>query len=144
MDSNAMNKFEFLLGDWNLKSRIPKSIFSEAGSDTGIGSFKRALNDKYVFFEYSTKSGGEAKGIFAWDDKIKVYRYWWFENSGNYSAATCNFINDEVIAMNWHDSILVQTFVKDGPDKVILKMEYPSVKGGHELVLEVLFTRRDL
>ena len=144
MDSNAMNKFEFLLGDWNLESRIPKSIFSEAGSDTGIGSFKRALNDKYVFFEYSTKSGGEAKGIFAWDDKIKVYRYWWFENSGNYLAATCNFINDEVIAMNWHDSILVQTFVKDGPDKVILKMEYPSVKGGHELVLEVLFTRRDL
>ncbi len=144
MDSNAMNKFEFLLGDWNLESRIPKSIFSEAGSDTGIGSFKRALNDKYVFFEYSSKSGGEAKGIFAWDDKIKVYRYWWFENSGDYSAATCNFINDEVIAMNWHDSILVQTFVKDGPDKVILKMEYPSVKGGHELVLEVLFTRRDL
>jgi len=73
-----------------------------------------------------------------------VYRYWWFENSGNYSTATCNFINDEVIAMNWHDSILVQTFVKDGPDIVILKMEYPSVKGGHELVLEVLFTRRDL
>ena len=144
MDSNAMNKFEFLLGDWNLESRIPKSIFTEAGSDTGIGSFKRALNDKYVFFEYSSKSGGEAKGIFAWDDKIKVYRYWWFENSGNYLAATCNFINDEVIAMNWHDSILVQTFVKDGPDKVILKMEYPSVKGGHELVLEVLFTRRDL
>jgi len=139
-----MNKFEFLLGSWNLEYRIPKSILSEAGSDTGIGSFKRALNDKYVFFEYSTKSGGEAKGIFAWDDKIKVYRFWWFENSGNYSTATCNFINDEVIAMNWHDSLLVQTFVKDGPDKVILKMEYPSVKGGHEIVLEVLFTRRDL
>ena len=144
MDSNAMNKFEFLLGSWKLDYRIPKSIFSKAGSDTGIGSFIRALNDKYVFFEYSTKSGGEAKGIFAWDDKIKIYRYWWFENSGNYSTATCNFINDEVIAMNWHDSILVQTFVKDGPDKVILRMEYPSAKGGHELVLEVLFTRRDL
>jgi len=42
------------------------------------------------------------------------------------------------------NTILVQTFVKDGPDKVILKMEYPSVKGGYELVLEVLFTRRDL
>lgn len=139
-----MNKFEFLLGSWNLEYRIPNSILSEAGSDTGIGSFKRALNDKYIFFEYSTKSGGEAKGIFAWDDKIKVYRYWWFENSGNYSAATCNFINDEVIAINRHDSILVQTFVKDGQDKVILKMEYPSVKGGHELVLKVLFTRKNL
>ena len=144
MGTNAMKKFEFLLGSWNLEYRIPESIFNEEGSDTGIGSFKRALNDKYVFFEYSTQSGGEAKGIFAWDDKIKVYRYWWFENSGNYSEATCNFINDEVLAMNWHDSILVQTFVKKGPDKVTLKMEYPSVKGGHELVLEVLFTRRHL
>ena len=144
MDSNAMNKFEFLIGTWNLAYQIPNSVFSEAGSDTGIGSFKRMMNDKYVFFEYSTKSGGEAKGIFAWDDKIEVYRFWWFENSGNYSTATCNFINDEVIAMNWHDSILVQTFVKDGPDKVVLKMEYPSVKGGHDLVLEVLFTKQDL
>ena len=144
MGTNGMKNFEFLLGSWNLEYRIPKSILSEAGSDTGIGSFKRALNDKYVFFEYSTKSGGEAKGIFAWDGKIKVYRYWWFENSGNYSEATCNFINDEVLAMNWHDSILVQTFIKDGPDKVVLKMEYPSVKGRHELVLELLLTKRDV
>lgn len=144
MNSNPMNKFDFLLGSWHLEYRIPESIFSEAGSDTGIGVFKRVLNDKYITFEYSTKSGGEAKGIFAWDEKIKLYRYWWFENSGNYSEATCNFITDEVIAMNWHDSILVQTFVKDGPEKVILKMEYPAVIGGHEPVLEVLFTKRDL
>jgi hypothetical protein len=144
MAANPMDKFEFLLGDWHLEYRIPESKFSEAGSDTGMGSFKRTLNDKYVMFEYATDSGGEAKGIFAWDDKNKIYRYWWFENSGNYSTATCNFITDEVIAMNWHDSILVQTFVKDGPDRVILKMEYPSAKGGHEPVLEVVFTRRDL
>ena len=144
MESDAMDKFEFLLGTWNLESRIPKSIFSEAGSDTGIGTFKRALNDKYVLFEYSNISGDEAKGIFAWDDKIKMYKYWWFENYGNYSQATCNFISDEVLAMNWHDSIQVQTFVKADPDKIILQMEYPSVKGGHELVLEVEFTRKDL
>ncbi len=66
-----MDKFEFLLGNWNLEYRIPESVFSAAGSDSGTGSFKRALNDKYVFFEYSTKSGSEAKGIFAWDDKGK-------------------------------------------------------------------------
>jgi len=144
MDKNVMDKFEFLLGNWNLDSHIPKSIFSEEGSDTGTGSFKRALNDQYVTFEYSNESGTEAKGIFAWDEKIKLYRYWWFESSGNYSEATCNFINDDIIAMNWHDSLLVQTFVKDGPDKVILKMEYPSEKGGHEIVLEVVFTRSEL
>ena len=142
MDSDKMNKFDFLLGSWNLEYRIPKSIFSEPGSDTGIGTFKKALNDKYVIFEYSTKSGSEAKGIFAWDDKTKIYRYWWFENSGNFLTATCNFINDEIIAMNWHDTVLVQTFVKEGSDRVVLKMEYPSVKGGYDLVLEVLFTKK--
>jgi hypothetical protein len=143
MDSNVMNKFEFLLGNWTLEYRIPKSIFSEEGSDTGTGSFKKALNDKYVFFEYSTRSGSGATGIFAWDDKIKAYRYWWFENSGNFLTATCYFISDEILAMNWHDSLLVQTFVKEGPCKVILKMEYPAAKGGHEPVLEVMFTRKN-
>ncbi len=139
-----MNKFEFLLGSWDLEYRIPKSIFSEAGSDMGIGSFTRALNDKYVFFEYSTKSGGEAKGIFAWDEKIKIYRYWWFENSGSFQSATCNFINEGTIAMNWHDTLLVQTFTKESADRVVLKMEYPAEKGGYELVLEVILTRRHL
>ena len=142
MDSDAMKKFEFLLGDWNLEYQIPKSIFSEAGSDSGVGSFRRALNAKYVIFDYSTKTGGEAKGIFAWDDKLKVYRYWWFENSGNFSTATCNFINDEIIAMNWHDTLLVQTFVRESPDRVVLKMQHPAVQGGYELVLEVRFTKR--
>jgi hypothetical protein len=142
MESNAMNKFEFLLGSWDLEYRIPGSIFSEAGTDTGTGNFRKALHDKYVFFEYSTQSGSEAHGIFAWDDKAKVYRYWWFESSGNYLTATCNFIDDTILAMNWHDSILVQTFVKEGPDRVVLKMQYPVTKGGHEPVLEVIFTRR--
>ncbi len=137
-----MDKFEFLLGNWNLEYRIPESVFSAAGSDSGTGSFKRALNNKYVFFEYSTKSGSEAKGIFAWDDKAKIYRYWWFENSGNFLTATCNFISDEILAMNWHDSMLIQTFVKEGPDRVILKMQYPAVPKGYNLVLEVIFTRR--
>lgn len=142
MDTDAMNRFEFLLGEWKLEYKIPKSIFSELGSDLGIGSFKKILDGKYVSFEYSTESGSEAKGIFTWDDKVKVYRYWWFENSGNFLAATCNFINDQTLAMNWHDSLLTQTFYRDGADRVILKMQYPAEQGGYKLVLEVTFTRK--
>ena len=142
MNLDILDKFEFLLGDWNLEYRIPNSIFSDSGSDTGMGSFKKILSDNYVLFEYSTKSGGEAKGIFAWDDKVKIYRYWWFENSGNYQSATCNFIDDVTLAMNWHDTLLVQTFVKEAPDRVALKMQYPSVQGGYELVLEVIFSKK--
>jgi len=142
MHTDVMDKFGFLLGNWNLEYRIPKSIFSEAGSDSGAGSFKRALNGKYVFFDYSTKSGGEAHGIFAWDDKVKLYRYWWFENSGNFLTSTCDFVHEDTLNMNWHDTLLVQTFAKDGPDKVVLKMQYPAAKGGYESVLEVIFTRK--
>lgn len=142
MNPDILDKFEFLFGDWNLEYRIPKSKFSDSGSDTGFGSFKKILSDNYVLFEYSTKSGGEAKGIFAWDDKVKVYRYWWFENSGNFSSATCNFVNDVTLAMNWHDTLFVQTFVKESPDKVVLKMQHPSDQGEYELILEVIFTRK--
>jgi hypothetical protein len=142
MNSDKLEKFEFLVGDWNLEYRIPKSIFSDPGTDTGEGCFKKILKDNYVSFEYSTKSGGAAKGIFAWDEKINMYRYWWFENSGSFLNATCNFVNDTTLAMNWHDTLLVQTFIKEAADRVVLKMQHPAENGGYELVLEVNFTKR--
>ncbi len=136
-----LDKFEFLLGDWDLEYQIPKSFMSEAGRDTGIGSFTKILQEKYIQFEYSTNSGSEAKGIFAWDAKINMYRYWWFESSGNFLSATCNFINDSILAMNWHNSLLVQTFAKESSESVLLKMQHPS-EDGYDLLMEVIFTRR--
>ena len=141
MDTDIMNKFDFLLGDWNMEYRIPKSIFSEAGTDSGTGSFKKILDGKYVFFEYSTRSGGAANGIFAWDDKVKIYRYWWFENSGNFQAATCSFINDETLAMNWHDTVLIQSFTQTGSDEVLLDMGEPDAEGVYKSVLQVCMKR---
>ena len=141
MNPDNMEKFELLLGEWNLNYHIPKSFLSEAATETGTGTFKKILDGRYVQFDYSTQSGGKAKGIFAWDDKMKLYRYWWFENSGNFLSATCNFIAEGVLAMNWHDSVLYQTFVKESCDKVILNMQYPAAKGGHDSVMEVVFTR---
>jgi hypothetical protein len=142
MSSDNLEKFEFLIGDWNLEYRIPKSIFSDPGTDTGIGSFRKTLNDKYILFEYSTESGGEAKGIFASDEKIKMFRYWWFENSGNFSSATCNFVNGNTLAMNWHDTLLVQTFTKETSGRVVLQMKHPNEDGGYDLILKVIFTER--
>jgi hypothetical protein len=139
-----MKKFDFLLGNWNLKYRIPKSAFSEKASGSGTGVFKRALNDKYVTFDYSaelTAGAAEAHGIFAQDEKTKIYRYWWFEDSGAFMSATCNFVNDNTLFMNWHDTLLIQTFTKEDPDKVILRMEYPDDQGKFELVMEVVLTR---
>ena len=137
-----MEKFEFLLGDWNLEYRIPKSAFSEARSELGTGTIKRALNDRYVIFNYSTESSGEAIGIFVRDEKINAYRYWWFENSGNFLTATANFINDETLHLNWHDTLLIQTFTKESRDRVSLKMKHPEAQGKYELLMEVILTRK--
>ena len=140
-----MEKFNFLLGNWSLEYRIPKSDLHEASTGTGSGTFQRALDGKYVYFDYSTLINGEtgeAHAIFAWDEKAKIYRFWWFESSGNFSAATCNFIDDETLFLSWHDTLLIQTFKKTGPDEVILKMENPNAQGKYEPVLEVIFTRK--
>ncbi len=61
MIPDHLDKFEFLFGDWNMESRIPKSFFSNAGTDTTVGLFIKILNDSHVLFEYATKSGGVAK-----------------------------------------------------------------------------------
>ncbi len=140
-----MERFDFLLGDWDLEYRIPKSAVSEAATGTGAGTFKRALDDKYVVFDYScslTTGDAEAHAIFVWDEKAKLYRFWWFESSGNFSQATCNFLDDEALFMNWHDSLFVQSFRAVEPDKVVLKMEHPTPEGKYEVVMEVIFTRK--
>lgn len=141
MKSDKLNKFNFLLGNWNLEYRIPKSQMSDSGSDRGFGTFKKILDNQYILFEYSTESGGEAKGIFAWDAKIDAYRYWWFENSGNFSTATCQFTSDSILAMNWHDTLLTQTFVREADDRVILRMQHPIDQLRYELILEVILQR---
>jgi hypothetical protein len=140
-----MEKFDFLIGDWNLEYRVPKSNFSESATGSGSGTFRRALDDKYVYFDYSASVAGQegqAHAIFAWDEKTKVYRYWWFESSGNFLTATCNFVSDEILFLNWHDTLLKQTFKKISQNKVVLRMEHPNSEGEYELILEVIFNRK--
>jgi hypothetical protein len=48
-----MEQFGFLLGTWKMEYRIPKSIFSAAMTGSGTGTFRRALDDKVVYFDYS-------------------------------------------------------------------------------------------
>jgi hypothetical protein len=144
-ESNKMDRFEFLIGEWNLVYNIPKSLFGEASKGTGKGKFERALDDKYVYFDYEScinDQEGQAHAIFAWDDKSKIYRFWWFESSGNFSQATCDFINNDILLLNWHDSLLIQTFSNISPNNVILRMEKPISNGRYELILEVIFKRK--
>ena len=140
-----MDKFNFLIGSWSLNYKIPKSSFSEEVTGDGKGTFKRILKDKYVVFDYEasfiTGDKAAAHGIFSWDEKLKMYRYWWFEDSGSFDTATCNFINEETLFLNWHNSLLIQTFKKIDETTVELRMENPVKDGSFELVLEVIFKK---
>jgi hypothetical protein len=145
-DLSRMDKFEFLLGDWNLEYRVPKSSLGEADKGIGRGTIKRALGGRYVFFDYHAvlekTGGGGAHGVFGWDARTGIYRYWWFEDSGNFLTASADFLDQYTLRLNWHDTLLLQTFKKSDPDQVILRMEKPLAAGGHELILEVLFRRK--
>jgi len=135
----------FFIGDWNLEYKVPKSRFSEAATGTGTGTFRRALNSKYVYFDYScslTTGCAEAHGIFAWDQKAKLYRLWWFEDSGSFSEASGDFVDNETLFLKWHDTSLIQTFKRVDSDKIILKMEDKAPRGNYEVILEVVFTRK--
>lgn len=128
-----------------MEYKIPKSSFSEEATGKGSGEFKRTLNNKYVVFDYeatfSTGDRAAAHGIFAWDERLKMYRYWWFEDSGSFMSATCNFIDEETLFLNWHNSLLIQTFKKIDETAVELRMENPVKDGIFELVLEVILKK---
>lgn len=144
-ESNPMDKFNFLLGAWELEYKVPKSRFSEYDSGIGEGEFKRTLNNQYVMFDYSaklSKGEGAAHAIFVWDKRSNIYRYWWFEDSGEFMEATCNFLNETTLYLNWHNSLLVQTFQLMENGKIILQMKYPSNGNDYDVVLEVVFTKK--
>lgn len=70
-----------------------------------------------------------------------LYRYWWFEDSGNFLEATCHFLEDGSLFMCWQETPFVQTFGKTGPNEVTLWMGQPAAGGKHETLLEVVMTR---
>lgn len=143
-NTDPMDKFSFLIGKWNLEYTVPKSQFSEKNSGMGHGEFKRILNNEYVSFDYYAElkeSKNSAHAVFVWDQKSQIYRYWWFEDSGAFMEAACNFINEDTLALNWHNSLLVQTFHKMKNNKIVLEMKYPQNNDSYETILEVRFSR---
>jgi hypothetical protein len=56
--------------------------------------------------------------------------------------ANCEFINDDTLFLNWHNSLLIQTFKKIDEDTLELRMENPDKEGKFKLVLEVIFTKK--
>ena len=135
-----MNKFDFLTGKWKLTYDVPESEFSRMDGGTGKGEIKKILNDQFVLFDYSAELGTgktAARGIFRYDDKTDIYRYQWFEDSGAFMEASCGFTEENILRLNWHNSILVQTFYKEDSGNIILRMNSPEGDAGYKTILKV-------
>ena len=131
---NPIDKFNFLLGKWDLEYKVPKTQFSDEDFGLGEGEFKRILNNRYVTFDYHAKLEPReraAHAIFAWEEKSKIYRYWWFEDSGAFMQATCNFLDENTLCLNWHDSLLVQTFSRMENGKTTVEDSAGPLKGAY-------------
>ena len=138
-------KLDFLIGEWDLEYDVPESSFSKQATGYGHGIVKRILDDKYVVFDYSSTVGGKqgsAHGIFAWDERENITRYWWFESSGNFLTATCQFTDNDTLFLNWHDTLIRQTFERIDSDRILLLMEVPVSKTENQTILRVNFTRK--
>ena len=74
-------------------------------------------------------------------NKNKNYKYLWYEDSGEFSEATCNFIEEKALCLNWHNSLFVQTFQGKENGSIELEMRYPKNKDEYDVVLKVLFKK---
>jgi hypothetical protein len=138
-----MERLEFLIGHWDMEYNIPKSSMSHATTGTGEGTFRRYLDDNAILYVSLIEGQtGSAHGVFLWDEKAAIYRYWWFESSGAFMTASCNLIDTNTLYMNWHNSLLRQTFQKINDDEIMLHMDQPNARSEYDLVLEVIFSRR--
>ena len=140
-----MDKLEFLIGHWDMEYNIPKSKFSPATTGSGKARFRRHLDNKAILLDYESLIdglAGSAHGVFLWDKKTGIYRYWWFESSGAYDSASCNLIDDNTLYMNWHNSVLRQTFRKIDDNTIELHMDHPNADGDYDLYLEVILTHK--
>jgi len=140
-----MREFDLFIGSWRLQYDVPESFFSPQTSGEGEGTFAEILNGHCVTFGYEAHFANEsaaAHGIFVRNNQQNTFRYWWFEDSGNYDRATCKFLNKHSLFLVWRGSALIQTFEQINPDHIELKMFDPRENLSHELILKVDLYRK--
>jgi hypothetical protein len=137
-----MRALSFMIGEWGLDYTV-----TQRGQTTnplrGIGSLHYLFNATYLAFDYQAleKATGEviaeAHAIFAWDKKSGQYRYYWFEDSGNFRQATGILRDAHTLALEWQDIHCTQIFRRVSADAMYLEMQCPE----QDLLLRVDFSR---
>ena len=137
-----MRALSFMIGEWALDYTV-----TQHGQTTktmrGFGSLRYLFNATYLTFDYQVlqKATGEmiaeAHAVFAWDQKLGQYRYYWFESSGNFHQATGILRDARTLALEWQDIHCTQIFRRESADAMYLEMRCPE----QDLLLRVDFSR---
>jgi len=137
-----MQALDFMTGEWSLDYTV-----TQHGQTTktirGTGSLHYLFNATYLTFDYQMieKATGEmiaeAHAIIAWDKKSGQYRYYWFEDSGNFHQATGVLRGAHTLALEWQDINCTQIFQRVSADAMYLEMQCPE----QDLLLRVDFSR---
>jgi hypothetical protein len=137
-----MRALSFMVGEWALDYAV-----TQQGHTTktmrGIGSLRYLFDATYLTFDYqalqraTSEMIAEAHAIFVWDKKLRQYRYYWFESSGNFLEATGVLRDADTLALEWQDINCRQIFRRVSADAMYLEMQCPD----QDLVLRVDFAR---
>jgi len=137
-----LRALSFMVGEWGLDYTV-----TQHGQATktirGIGSLRYLFNATYLLFDYQMfdkatgEKLGEAHAIFAWDKKSSQYRYYWFEDSGNFLQAAGTLRDDHTLALEWQDIHCTQIFRRVSADAMYLEMQCPE----QDFQLRVDFSR---
>ena len=130
-----------MIGEWSLDYTVTQRG-KTLRTIRGIGSL-RFLFDAYLTFDYqvfdkpSAARIAEAHAIFAWDKKLRQYRYNWFESSGNFHQATGVLRDADTLALEWQDINCTQIFRRLSADAMYLEMQCRE----QDFLLRVDFSR---
>jgi len=137
-----MRALKFMVGDWALEYTV-----TQHGHTTqtirGTGSLRFLFDAAYLTFDYrmiekaTEKTIAEAHAIVAWDRQAGLYRYYWFESSGNFHQATGVLQDAQTLALEWQEINCTQIFRSVSADAMYLEMRCPA----QELLLRVDFSR---
>lgn len=137
-----MRALSFMIGEWELDYTVTQNGHTTQ-TIRGTGSLRFLFNATYLTFDYQMieKATGEmiaeAHAIFAWDKQSGQYRYYWFENSGNFHQATGVLRDPRTLALEWQEINCTQIFRSVSADAMYLEMRCPD----QDLLLRVDFSR---
>lgn len=134
----GLQSIDFLIGKWSLRY----TLFSDGRpkpDGKGLGEIQKTLDGKFITFDYQAElSTGifKAHAIFAWDSEKDLFRYWWFENSGQVQQAEGRMKDESTLVLQWQNIPCTQTFRETSETIVVLEMAYQG-----KPALEVSLTR---